>query len=280
MNRHQRRAQNAIRRGRIRSARLRCVSCERVGQTMTKEHFWPLWLVDYANVSRDGVAWEGGPNINPRTATFPICGECNNRLGGELEGPVSQIFPKLDAGGAISDLEAELLVRWLWKFEGFAAMFAHLDNPDWKYSDRMKFIDRILGPIDKIRSHLVLAIGLANKNDNGETDWPMGIDSGLSTLDGIFVSGVFKRAAIIVSLDSFANLIPANFGQYKLKQQLGVEPEFPFIPPVTFPYCFDAIYTTKLASVELKRVHEANAKAELSREQILGVRPRLIIPNR
>src|SRR5688572_13146788 len=121
LNRHERRAQAAQRRSSIRAARLRCVGCERVGQEMTNEHFWPLWLIDHANVAQEGVGWIGGPSINPRTATLPLCAECNHRLGSHLEEPVSRILPSLEAGYGLTDTDAELLIRWLWKFEGLAA---------------------------------------------------------------------------------------------------------------------------------------------------------------
>jgi hypothetical protein len=230
-------------------------------------------------VFTDGIYWADKAKVNPRTVTLPICENCNNRLGGELEGPVSQLLPRIEVGQGITDQEAELLVRWLWKFEGILTSYAHLDEPDWRYSDRWTVIERVLGqPIREVRDLLTLAIGLTNQIDPRKNDWPMGIDSGISILDGFFVSGVFKKTAIMVSLTEYEHLIPGWFGKHRLGT--AADPTAPvFFPPVCFPFSDDAMRVTQVASIPLKVAHERWAKEHLERKPVTGVRPRLHIPN-
>ena len=247
---------------------------------MTGEHLWPLWLIDYCEIRKEGIAWHDRESgVNPRTATLPLCETCNHRFGAELEGPVSRILPKLEAGNGITDAEADLLVRWLWKFEGLHACYAYLDVPAWQYSDRWTLIERILGDPARLVRHLVtIAIGLTNRNDPYHEDWPMGLDSGISEIDGFFVSGVFRRTAIMVTLTEFAHMIPDWYGKY----QLGIETDSTatcLVPPVSFPFSADAIEVTKRLSVPLKKAHEEFGRAHIARKPVSGVRQRLIIPN-
>ena len=118
VNRHDRRKAKAVERKSRRLLRLRCSGCDRVGLPMTKEHFFPRWLIDYAQVHHEGITWFDGQTVDPDNATIPLCRECNEAFGTVLEGPVAEIFRQLEQGASISEDEAELLVRWLWKFEG------------------------------------------------------------------------------------------------------------------------------------------------------------------
>ena len=86
---------------------------------MNKEHFWPQWLINKTGTTRGLIKWIDDKWISPRAGTIPICSKCNAEFGKELEGPVSKIFDDLLYGKGLSDWDAELLVRWLWKFEGF-----------------------------------------------------------------------------------------------------------------------------------------------------------------
>src|SRR5262245_9695115 len=79
-------------------------------------------------------------------ATLPLCEECNNDFGVQLERPVSLIFEALEAGEGITDKEAELLVRWLWKFEGMFWSAENHTHPELLYSDRWTLKERVLGP--------------------------------------------------------------------------------------------------------------------------------------
>ena len=247
---------------------------------MTREHFWPLWLIDFAEVHEDGVRWVNGPNMNPRTATLPMCLDCNNRLGSELEEPMSRVLPALEAGEGINDGQAETILRWLWKFEGLSWAFAYLDEPDWHYSPRWTLIQRVLeAPLEPIRNQFTIAAALANQNDEGFSDWPMGLDSPVGNYDAVFMSGVFRRTAVMVGLSRFANLIPPSFTQHTLLAQPTADSAPTIFPPTSFPSCKHAIDVTIGASVHLKRAHEDYA-AETSRNQMFHIaKPRLIIPN-
>lgn len=115
--------------------KLRCIGCDRVGRPMTKEHTWPKWLAERAQV-RSGINWYTGVKISPAAGTIPLCDECNHQFGAQLEEPVSRIFASMEAGLGLSDLEAEMLVRWLWKFEGLFWNALNFSHPTKRYSDR------------------------------------------------------------------------------------------------------------------------------------------------
>jgi hypothetical protein len=280
VNRHQRRVVEAQKRHLARAARLRCVSCERVGQPMTREHFWPLWLINHANVHEEGVAWLNDKRVHPKNATLPLCNECNNSLGSFLEGPVSRILPKIEQGLGINDKEAELLARWLWKFEGLGACYRKAGDPEWKYSAHFTLIERVLGnSMDEAREELTLAVGLIHANDPDFIDWPMGLDSGDSGINSTFVSGVFGRTALMIGLRQFDSLIPGCFGLYHFPRDKRDSEEACFWPPVCFPRSSDAIAVTKGASKALEFGHE---KLALEQQRARFIAPgwsKVIIPN-
>jgi len=67
---------------------------------MTHEHFFPKWLIEYADAREEGIAWpekvgfewQERTNVNPEKAVIPLCGDCNSALGIGLEGPVPIFF--------------------------------------------------------------------------------------------------------------------------------------------------------------------------------------------
>ena len=148
------------------------------------------------------------------------------------------------------------------------------------YSDRWTLIDRVLGgaAIQDLRRDLTLAIGFVHKNDQGFQDWPMGIDSGYSDMNAIFVSGVFGRTAIMVSLSQFAGLIPNWFGIYQLKPEAAPEEGPCFFPPVCFPTASDAVSITIGCSRALLEAHEAKARRDDDAQMFKIARPRIEIP--
>lgn len=278
-NRHDRRAEHATRKRELaRAARLRCVGCERSGQKMTREHLFPLWLIKHAKVFKEGISWAGRKGVNPKTATMPLCVDCNSRLGAELEGPVSKIFPRIETEEEVSDYEAELLIRWLWKFCGLTACYAYAGDPDWRYSSTWTLIERVLGePFNTVRRRLCLAIGLIHANDPDFHDWPVGLDSEIGAMDTFFIAGVFGRVALLTCLNDFAGYIPGMFATYNLAHQRDVSGEVVLYPPVCFPFGSDAINVMREISPPMKRMHEAFALNQhpgfISME-----RPRIIIP--
>lgn len=264
-NRKDRRAQGAKQRLISRAARLRCVGCERVGQKTTKEHIWPLWLIEHARVHNDGIRWltDSEERISPKAATLPLCSECNHRLGSELEGPVSQILPRLEGGQGVTAHELELLARWLWKFEGLFASYKNAGNPGWRYSLRWTLIERVLGAgLPDLRDALTVSIGLINANDPGHSDWPMGIDSGLSDKQAIFVSGVFGKTSLMVGLTTFSDMIPNCYGKYNLVEAGPISANDRYYPPVCFPFAGDAISMTMSVSEPLVKAHEIFAREQ------------------
>ena len=167
---------------------------------------------------------------------------------------MAQIFEDLEQGKGISDLEAELLVRWLWKLEGLNWVFQF---PEGRYNEKYTLRQRVLHPIDDIRGHLTLAIALVEKIDPDYGDAPLGIDSRCQH-SAIFVSGVFSKVAVMVALSPFEHLIPAMFSQYRLAAKRdAISGAKLFYPQTGFPLCIEAVGVTKLASCELTKLHDA-----------------------
>jgi len=131
---------------------------------MNKEHFWPLWLTKRAQVKSDTLEWVHG-KANRNSVVIPLCIECNSKLNTFLETPAQQIFDSIEKNEGLSDADAELLIRWLWKFEGLAwnATFSHTEA---RYSKDYSMIDRVLGATTKgHRDRFILAITLIESND-------------------------------------------------------------------------------------------------------------------
>jgi len=194
----------------------KCIACDGTGKKMNKEYLFPKWLIHRTKTHKTNIRWHEGKKIPGLAATLPICEECNVLLGAELESPVAQIFDSLENEKGISDFEAELLIRWLWKMDG---MYWKGNNPNCVYSEKYTLKDRALNPIDEVRPNLVLAISIIQTIDLGFEDSPMRIDS-LNEVDGIFVACVFSRIAIMVTLGCFNDLIPINFSTYHLEENL------------------------------------------------------------
>lgn len=231
----------------------RCAGCGKYRLKMTKEHFFPRWLIDRSGTGESGIRWIGEKKIPPKAATFPLCIQCNTDFGKELEAPVSQIFTDLENNRGLNDAEAELLIRWLWKFEGLAWINNH---PDDIYSKKYTLSERILQPIDQVRGSLVLAIGIIDKIDPRFGDAPMGIDS-YSIHNAIFVAGVFLKVAIMVLLKEFEHLVPSEFSKYYLAEKPGELADAKlFYPKVGFCDCAEAVTKTVIVAKALSKLHE------------------------
>lgn len=220
---------------------------------MTKEHLFPRWLIERSGTAVTGIRWLGRKWIPAKAATIPLCTKCNKDFGKILEVPVSQIFNDLESDRGLSDAEAEILVRWLWKFEGLAWIFI---NPDDIYTKKYTLAERVLRPIDEIRGSLVLAIGMIDKIDPSFGDAPMGIDS-YNLHNAIFVAGVFLKVAIMVLLRDFAPMVPSEFSQYNLAEKPSELANAKlFYPKVGFFNDIEAVTKTLLAAKTLSSLHD------------------------
>jgi hypothetical protein len=230
-----------------------CAGCGQVKSKMTREHFWPQWLIRKTKTNNTGVRSMAGKKIPPSAFTIPLCKECNDDFGKYLESPVSSIFDDLENNKGISDFEAELLVRWLWKLEG---LHWTLVNPVDSYSPSYKLRERVLLPIDKIRPSLILAISLIKEIDLSYGDAPLGLDS-FNRANGIFVAGVFSRIAIMVLHENFVHLVPQNFSQYNLADTLDITShQKNFFPQTGFKDDTDAVAITLNSAQALSKAHD------------------------
>jgi hypothetical protein len=199
------------------------------------------------------VRWLGGRWVSPGKVTIPLCEDCNSAFGTELEGPCSRIFTDLEAGRGVSDFEADILVRWMWKGLGLMWMARHPGVP---YTPRYSLKERVLRPID-IRSKVTIAISLAEKiNPNYGGQAAMGFDS-TNEVDAIFASGVFGRLAIMVSLREFEGLIPGRFSKFQFSSEPNaLSTAKIWFPKIGFRDDEEAVRITKAASDRLSRLHD------------------------
>jgi|SoiMethySBSTD1v2_1073268.scaffolds.fasta_scaffold23554_2 hypothetical protein len=279
MNRHERRKAASLHKIGLRALKLRCVGCDRAGRTMSQEHFFPRWLIKHADVRRDGIEWLGKKGLNPEKATVPLCEECNNEFANTLEGPVSSILRGLESGEALSDLEAEIIVRWMWKFEGLQwSLYAPSEG---RYTAKHSLRDRVTKPnaFSEIRERLLLAVAFCHANDPGFEDWPLGIDTPPGE-DAITMSGVFRRTAIVTSLTDFADVIPDVFGKYVFGPTPEDRTAKVFLPPCSFLTANGAIQATKETALHLSTAHTALGRQlrEDAKPQLVPVRYRVELP--
>jgi hypothetical protein len=228
---------------------------------MSREHFWPQWLIDRTNSKQTGVRWFGGKKISPSSATIPLCKSCNHTFGSELESPVLSVFDALEGGNGISDYEAELLVRWMWKFDGYSWL---LHDQIRTYSHNSTLKDRVLNRLSSGRSEVSIAISLIDKIDSKFGDKPMGIDSENES-NCVFVSGVFSKIALVVGLTRFSSLLPQQFSVYTLAESPNSTTEHSrmFYPKTGFADDIEAVGVTRIISQTLSRLHDDFARSSL-----------------
>lgn len=234
-----------------------CIACERTKQDLqvlnipfNKEHLSPQWLVKLTGTDKTFVAWMG-KRIPGLSVTIPLCKDCNSVFGTEIEKPTIQIFNDLESGKGITDYQAEILIRWMWKFEG---MHWHLFNKAGSYSDKYTLRKRVLQDLDAIRPYLTLAVARLSSIDASHGDKPMGIDS-RNLVSAIFVSGVFSELAIIVSLRIFDDFIPRKFSIYHLDKNSNNKKKV-FFPDTNFEDDNEAVWVTATISPLLSRLHD------------------------
>ena len=170
---------------------------------------------------------------------------------------MSRILDDIEAARGLSDNEAELVVRWLWKIDG---LLWHISHPTHDYSPIYTLREPVLRPLDAIRGELILAVALCANVDPTYGDARMGLDSH-GAIDGIFVSGVFSRIAMMVVLAPFEDLIPQQFSSYRLGPT-GGKPDADaklFYPKTSFPTDTELVGVTWLCSQQLTAADEAYA---------------------
>jgi hypothetical protein len=228
-----------------------CAGCDDFRPTTNKEHLFPKWLIRRAKVTQ--VRW-GDRMVSPWKATIPLCEDCNSTFGSELEGLCSRIFTDLEAGRGISEFEADVLTRWMWKGLGLAWMATHPGVP---YTQKYSLKERVLRPIDDIRSELTVAISLAEKiNAKYGGQAAMGFDSS-TAIDAVFASGVFCRLAIMVSYSRFEGLIPERFSKFQFSSgPNALSTAKIWFPKIGFRDDEEAVRITKSASDTLSPLHD------------------------
>jgi hypothetical protein len=233
-----------------------CAGCERKSIPMNKEHVFPEWLILRTGTQQTGIRWGHKHDVPALAVTLPLCVKCNDDFGRELESPTSVLFDDIENGRGLSDDDAELLIRWMWKTMGLLWVAC---NPGGRYSAKYTLRQRVLLPIDEIRPRLILGVALFKKLHPHSKDLPMGLDSPM-LLDAIFVSGVFSRIALMVVLDAFEDMIPRKFGRYRLARRRNslVAGKY-FYPPTSFQDDYEAVQVTQRASVDLCEAHESFA---------------------
>ena len=233
--------------------RKRCAGCNRSDVSMNKEHIFPEWLILRTGTHQTGIRWGDKRNVSALRVTLPLCTDCNDDFGRELESPTSRLFDDLERGKGMSDYDAELLIRWMWKIAGLAWIAAF---PRGRYTNSYSLRDRVLYPIDAIRGELVLGVGLIAAQHPESKDLPMGLDS-TSVLNAVFVSGVFSMIAMMVVQQEFEELIPQQFGRYRLAPRRDdLTSGKLFFPPTSFEDDFVAVQTTRHASNLLSILHD------------------------
>src|SRR5690349_7587387 len=104
---------------RLSHLRERCAGCNRQRVPMNKEHIFAEWLIRRTGTYQTGIRWRDKKDLPALSVTLPLCVRCNTDFGRELESPTSRLFNDIERGLGLSDDEAELLVRWMWKIAGF-----------------------------------------------------------------------------------------------------------------------------------------------------------------
>ena len=240
-----------------------CAGCDEFRPDINKEHLFPKWLIRRAKVTQ--IDW-GGRWVSPWKATIPLCKDCNSAFGRELESPFSRILTDLEAGRGISEFEGDLLTRWLWKGLGLDWMARHPGVP---YTQRYSLRERVLRPIDDMRSEVMIAISLAEKvtpNYGGEA--AMGFDS-TNEIDAIFSSGVFCKLAVMVSYRRFEALIPDRFSKFQFSPSLNeLSTAKIWFPKIGFRDDEEAVAITKKASDVLSALHD-NLALMLQRDPVI-----------
>jgi len=231
-----------------------CAGCEKPGLEMNDEHVFPQWLIRRTKTNLTSIRWLAGNRVNPLAATLPLCVGCNRDFGRVLEDPVSRIFDDLESHRGISENEAELLIRWLWKIDG---LFWIASYPEGDYSRKYTLREKVLSPIDIARSYLRLAVSLIDHIDECFKDKPIGIDSHCR-IDGLFVAGVFSQTAIMVVHEQLESQIPKQYSVLRMQRQPDSSSNAKLFYPITgFVDDTQAVTVSMILGARLSTAHDA-----------------------
>lgn len=229
----------------------KCVCCEESGKKYSREHVFPKWLLEISNTKQAPFQWLCKPFITGQKCTIPLCIECNNTLGIELEDKVKDIFTNIELGNGFNDYEAELLIRWMWKIVGL--LFRTVIPT---YSPNVTVKQHVLSQISQPRDRLSIAISIIKDGYVNYDFTPIGISS-IGHYSSIYCAGILSHLSIIVLYTKFIDRIPNNWGVYTLsKTPLMMNPNKKFYPPVGFENGNVATWKTKEAcNIELQYFH-------------------------
>lgn len=262
--------------GTAKKAKLRCICCEKAGVSITKEHYWPVWLLELAKVSSGPCYW---PLINKdiplHSCKVPLCKTCNNTLGATIEAIAKSALVDCEAKIGITYTQAKTLVLWLWKFEG---LMWNLSNASDQYSSFWTMKERLLGTaFETIADDIVLACATIKQVDN--IDRPVGLCSPIGGLNSIFMSGVFCNLAILVTLSQFSAILADRFSVFSFKAYHKDNTSRVFFPKVGFETYDESIKYVRAISVPLYDRHERIAQHHARHANISGYRqPRVELP--
>jgi hypothetical protein len=145
-------------------------------------------------------------------------------------------------------------------------------NPQGKYTRAAKLRERVLYPINQIRPNLVLALCLIRTNTPPSGEQPMGIDADTEH-DAMFVSAVFSRLAMMVSLSLFEDLIPRQYDRYHLAPARDVSLQQKiFFPRVGFEHGDEAVNVSITSSRMLSAAHDEFALSVIHQHESGGDR--------
>ena len=195
-------------------------------------------------------------NVNPQKAVVPLCNECNGLFGKGLESPVAPIFWALEREEGLSDRDAELLVRWLWKFEGLQWGIFHDPNNE-TYTRIYTLRDRVTTSraFNEIRSQLVLTVALARANDAGHKRLANGTRYA-SLRERRDDERRFPPRCFNFSLARFSDAIHPSFSRYTFGRAPVDRDAKVFPPPCTFLTARGAVAATQESNGLLAPLHD------------------------
>jgi hypothetical protein len=246
----------------LKHLKTRCAGCERASVPMNKEHVFPQWLILRCRAHQTGIRWGDNPKLPALRATLPLCVDCNSVFGRELESPARATLDDLEARRGITDEQAELLVRWMWKIKGLAWIANH---PGGDYTKKYTLRERVIRPIDEIRGDIVFAAALVDALHPESTDLPMGMNV-YTELDAVFVAGVFSRVAMMAVLASCEESVPSQYARFRLAPRRDEHTSMRlFHPPLSLTDDVEAVGVSYLAGLRLSAAHDNTARSLLDR---------------